>query len=199
MTEVLVRLITENIAAWGYAGIFFLMVLESACLPVPSEIIMVFGGFLVFQGKLALWPVVLAGTVGNLVGSWIAYYIGKRGGRPLLLRYGKYLLISEAKLEAADRFFQRSGSAAVFFGRLLPVVRTFISLPAGVAEMSITKFSAYTFFGSLPWSLLLAYIGISLGANWRDIIEIFHRIDYLVVLAALVTVVSLLMLRRRRS
>lgn len=174
------------------------MLLESACLPVPSEIIMVFGGFLVFKGELDFWWVVLAGTFGNLFGSWVAYYIGRQGGRPLLLRYGRYVLVSRSKLEMAERFFERSGSAAVFVGRLLPVVRTFVSLPAGVAQMDLGKFSFYTFFGSLPWSILLTYLGISLGANWQDIIGVFHRLDYVIVIGALVAAALWFLIWHRR-
>ena len=148
--------IVINVIDWsGYAGVFFLMLVESCGIPMPSEVIMPFAGFLVAKGTLMFWPVVLLGAVGNLVGSWLAYFIGARGGRPLLEKYGKYVLISGHDLDMADRWFIRYGEATVFFGRLLPVVRTFISFPAGMFRVNILKFSILTLRALLS---LLAFI-----------------------------------------
>ncbi|HZD18909.1 MAG TPA: DedA family protein [Actinomycetota bacterium] len=150
------------------------MVLESACVPIPSEVTMVFGGALVTATVLApeqqldLWFVVLAGTGGNLVGSWLAYWAGYAGGRPLIDRWGKYLLIRPHEVDRAHEWFERYGEAAVFGGRLLPVVRTFISLPAGVVRMRFWRFTLYTVLGCLPWSLALAWVGYLLGERWED-------------------------------
>jgi membrane protein DedA with SNARE-associated domain len=173
----------------GYLGIVLLMALESAFLPVPSEIIMPFAGFAVFQGLMDFWLVVLAGTVGNLVGSLAAYYVGIRGGRPLLEKYGKYILISKRELDWADHLFAKYGSKIIFISRLLPVIRTAISLPAGIAKMDIKKFSFYTFVGSLPFCIALTYIGVVLGENWTSISGWFHYLDILVVVGAIAGVI----------
>jgi membrane protein DedA with SNARE-associated domain len=157
------------------------MAIESANVPLPSEIILPFGGFLVSQEVLNFWGVVLAGTVGGTVGSVISYLVGSWGGRPLVLRYGRYFGVSREKLALADRWFARYGEATVFFTRLLPVVRTFISLPAGISRMNIRRFIIYTFLGSLPWSIALTYVGLLLGENWHRIKLWFHRLDYLVM------------------
>lgn len=157
------------------------MALESACIPIPSEIIMPFSGFLVFAGRFSLWQIVLWGTVGNLAGSILAYYVGLFGGLPLIEKYGKYILISHRDLNKAHRWFEKHGQGAVFFGRLLPIVRTFISLPAGIARMNFKKFCIYTFFGALPWSYLLAYAGLKMGENWENLRIYFDKFNYLIV------------------
>jgi len=174
--------IVNVISVSGYPGIGILMALESACLPVPSEIIMPFSGYLVLTGKFSLWAVVLAGTIGNLLGSIAAYFVGYCGGRPLIEKYGKYILLSAHDLDIAEGWFKKYGSASVFFSRLLPVVRTFISFPAGVAKMPFWKFCFYTVAGSLPWSILLTYVGIVLGENWKSIEVYFRRFDWLVII-----------------
>ncbi len=171
-------LIVNIISSFGYCGVTFLMALESACLPVPSEIIMPFAGFLVFNGTFSLWPVVLWGTIGNLIGSIIAYIVGYYGGRPLIEKYGKYILISRRELALADSWFQKYGGLSVFFSRLLPVVRTFISLPAGIAKMPFGKFCFYTFLGSLPWSFVLTYAGLIMGENWQELEVYFKKFDW---------------------
>lgn len=173
--------VTESIAALGYWGVGVGMVIESANVPLPSEIILPFGGFLVSQGLLNFWGVVLAGTAGGTVGSMISYFVGSWGGRPLVLRYGRYFGVSREKLDLVDRWFARYGEATVFFARLLPVVRTFISLPAGVSRMNFVRFVIYTFLGSLPWSVALTYVGLMLGENWHLIKPWFHRMDFLVI------------------
>jgi membrane protein DedA with SNARE-associated domain len=184
--------ITDTIATYGYLAIFLLMVLESACIPIPSEVTMVFGGALVSASFLApdqqlnLIAVTLAGTFGNLVGSWLAYWAGLAGGRPLMDRFGRYLLIRPHEIDRAHDWFQRYGSPTVFFGRLLPVVRTFISLPAGVARMGFWRFSVYTLLGCLPWCFALAYIGYLLGEQWETIERVFQPFAWAIAIALLI-------------
>lgn len=177
------RFITSAIAHSGYAGIFFLMAIESACIPIPSEVIMTFSGYLVHLGRFNLEWAALAGALGCNAGSIVAYAAGAYGGRPLAEKYGRYVLVSSHDLELADRWFARYGDAAVFFARLLPVVRTFIALPAGVARMNFVRFNIYTFLGSLPWCWALAYAGMKLGAHWNVIQPYFHRFDTAIVAA----------------
>jgi membrane protein DedA with SNARE-associated domain len=174
--------IVNFISSLGYGGIGILMALESACIPIPSEIIMPFSGYLVFSGKFSLWLVVFWGTIGNLIGSIIAYLVGFYGGRPLIEKYGKYLFLSKEDLDRAQRWLGRYGSLSIFFSRMLPIVRTFISLPAGIARMPVWKFSLFTFIGSLPWVLFLTYIGVITGENWSKIEVYFRRFDWLIIL-----------------
>jgi membrane protein DedA with SNARE-associated domain len=156
-----------------WPGVILLMAVESACIPLPSELIMPLAGWMLIKDKgLGFEWVVLAGlcgAIGNTIGSLIAYYAGARGGRPLVERYGKYILLSHHDLDLADRFFQRWGNWAVFFARLIPIVRTFVSLPAGISNMPVGKFTLYTFAGSFPWSMALAAGGYFLGENWEDL------------------------------
>lgn len=173
----------------GLPGIVLLMAIESACIPLPSEVIMPFSGYLVFLGKHTLWAVSLAGAIGCVAGSVPAYYLGMYGGRPLIEKYGKYVLMSRRDLDMADRWFARHGEATVFFARLLPVIRTFIAFPAGVARMEMKRFIAYTFAGSLPWCLALAYLGMALGAKWPTIREYFHKFDVAIGIAIVAGVV----------
>jgi len=184
--------IVAVISASGLLGIALLMAVESACIPLPSEIIMPFAGYLVFTGKFSLILVATAGALGCNLGSAIAYFVGYRGGRPLIERWGRYILMSHEDLERAERFFARFGSLAVFIARLLPVVRTFIALPAGIARMPQLKFHIYTFLGSWPWCLALAWIGYRLGQAWESdplLHRIMHRLDLVMVLAILLAVV----------
>jgi membrane protein DedA with SNARE-associated domain len=191
----LTQLIIDNVASYGYAAIFVLMVLESACIPIPSEVTMVFGGalvsatFLAPELQLEFWPVVVAGTLGNLVGSWIAYWVGYVGGRPFVARWGRYVLIRPHEVDRAHDWFERYGEAAVFFGRLLPVVRTFISLPAGVVRMPFWKFTVFTVLGCLPWSLALTWLGYELGERWETVERILRPISWAVAIAVLLAVV----------
>lgn len=159
------------------------MALESACLPVPSEIIMPFAGFLVWEGKLIFWKVIVWGAVGNLIGSVAAYAVGYWGRRELVARYGKYILISAHDLAWADRWFQKYGQFTVFFSRLMPIIRTFISLPAGISRMNFKKFCFYTFLGSVLWSCFLAWAGLILGENWDELGVYFHRFDLIIAIA----------------
>lgn len=186
ITIILVNFITGIILKIGYTGIFILMTLESAALPIPSEIIMPFSGFLVFEEKLSFWLVVLAGTMGNLAGSIILYFIGKYVGRPVIINYGKYFLIREKELILAENWFQKYGNTTVFFSRLLPVIRTYISLPAGLTRMPILKFSFYTGIGSLPWIIILTYAGIILGGQWNTLENYFRQLDLIIVIIIII-------------
>jgi membrane protein DedA with SNARE-associated domain len=178
--EFLASFIISIISSGGYPGVIFLMAIESACIPLPSEIIMPFSGYLVFREEFGLFWVGLAGAFGCVVGSVPAYYLGLYGGRPLIEKYGKYVLVSHHDLDLADRWFARYGDWAIFFSRLLPVVRTFISFPAGVAKMNVPRFIIYTFVGSFPWCLGLAYIGMKLGENWDTLGVYFHKFDIVI-------------------
>ena len=180
--EFLSTYIVNIIASIGYAGIFLLMTVESACTPLPSEIVMPFGGFAAQRGDLNFILVVLAGTLGCLAGSLIAYSVGYYGGRPLLKKYGRYVFIKDHDIDLADRWFNKYGSKAVFVARLLPIVRAFISLPAGIARMDIKRFTAYSFLGSLPWCFALAYVGVLLGDNWGTLEHYWIYLDIATVL-----------------
>jgi membrane protein DedA with SNARE-associated domain len=191
--------ITDPIVNWavnvvgdlGLWGIALLMVPESACIPIPSEATMLFAGFNVSEGRYSLWAAVLVGTFANLVGSWIAYAVGYFGRIELLEKHGKALHIKKSQLEWADRWFEKYGSYAVFFSRMLPIIRTFISLPAGVARMPFWKFSVLTFLGALPWVFALTFIGKQVGANWEDWKDQLHYVDYAVAAIIVVGIVYL--------
>ncbi|HEU5253924.1 MAG TPA: DedA family protein [Solirubrobacterales bacterium] len=187
---------TDFISSTGLPAVFILMTLESACLPVPSEAIMLFAGASVAAGDLTLFGVVAAGVLGNLVGSWIAYAVGYYG-RIDLLEKNKLIHISPKHLKWADDFFARYGDATIFFSRMLPIIRTFISLPAGVAKMPFWRFTVLTTLGCIPWVLMLALIGKSVGENWEEWRDHLHYLDYLVVVAVIVGVAYLLVRRRR--
>lgn len=181
--DILAQFVIATIDKIGYAGIFFLMLVESCGILMPSEVIMPFSGFLVADGKMTLWAITVAGTIGNLVGSLLAYWIAYKGGRPLIEKYGKYILISKHDLDLADRWFKNYGDWTVFFGRLLPVVRTYISFPAGIAKMDIKRFSIYTTLGALPWTLLFGWLGVKMGSNWELIREKLHNFDMAIGIA----------------
>ncbi|MEI6499118.1 MAG: DedA family protein [bacterium] len=169
--------VVGTIGQMGYFGVFILMLVESCGVLMPSEVIMPFSGFLVADGRLNFWGVALLGAFGNLVGSLLAYWIGYRGGRPLIEKYGRYILITKHDLNLADKWFAKHGELTVFFGRLLPVVRTFISFPAGISKMNLIKFSLYTFAGALPWCILFTYLGVKMGSNWENIRASLHNFD----------------------
>ncbi|MDO7786709.1 DedA family protein [Desulforamulus aquiferis] len=181
--EAFLHQVTVIISALGYWGVAIGMAIESANIPLPSEVILPFGGYLVYTGRLDFWGTVMAGTVGGTIGSIGSYYLGLRGGRPFIERYGPYVGITPRKLLVADRWFEKYGEATVFFTRLMPVIRTFISLPAGIARMNFKRFVIYTFLGSLPWSILLVYTGYALGQNWQAIKPWFHKMDILIGVA----------------
>ena len=170
----------------GYAGITLLMAIESACIPLPSELIMPFAGYLVYEGTMKLFWVATAGAIGCNLGSLVAYEIGYYGGRPLVEKYGRWILLSRRELDWADRFFLRWGYLAVFIARLLPVIRTFIALPAGIARMPRGRFHLYTFIGSWLWCFALAWFGMKLGENWRSLGKYFHQFD--AVISALLAI-----------
>jgi membrane protein DedA with SNARE-associated domain len=177
---ILSRFVINTISTLGYAGIVVTMAIESACIPLPSEIIMPFSGYLVTTGQFTMVSVTLAGAVGNVIGSILAYYAGVWGGRPFVERYGRYVLLSRRDLAIADHWFEKYGEAAVFFSRLLPVVRTFISLPAGIAGMNFPRFVLFTFIGSVPWCYGLAYVGVVMGERWEQLREYFHEFDIVI-------------------
>jgi membrane protein DedA with SNARE-associated domain len=182
MTEkilaVLAHFIIATISASGYAGVALLMGIESACVPLPSEIIMPFAGYLAFTGRFNIWLVATAGAIGCNLGSAVAYWIGAYGGRPMVNRFGRFVLLDHRDLDRTEHFFQKYGSITVFVARLLPVVRTFIALPAGIARMPQLRFHVYTFLGSWPWCFALAYAGMKLGEGWETdprFKAVFHR------------------------
>lgn len=178
--------ITTNVTNLGYSGIVIMMGIESACIPLPSEVIMPFGGYLVYKypTQYSIWWMGVAGAFGCVWGSAVAYWAGKFGGRPFVEKYGRYILVRHKDLDRADAWFAKHGEAAIFFSRLMPVVRTFISFPAGIARMNFSRFIIYTFAGSLPWCLGLAWVGKVLGNQWDTRLRgYFHKADVAIVLA----------------
>jgi membrane protein DedA with SNARE-associated domain len=205
--QIVIPFLNSLYGAVGYLGVLIAMAIESAMIPLPSELILPYAGFLVSdpsqlepltKGPWSFWIVVIAGTIGNTVGSLIAYAIGAWGGRPFLERYGRYLLIRHHEIELAERFFDRYGSATAFFSRLLPIVRTFISFPAGVARMPLGRFIAYSTAGAFLWSILLVYAGTVLGANWEDIRHALQPFDLAIAVAVVVLVVGFIWFRLGR-
>jgi len=189
-------------ARFGYVGVVIAMTIESACIPIPSELILPFAGWSVSRGlpepltgaPWSYWGAVIAGVTGNTLGSLLSYAVGYYGGRPLVVRYGRYVLISAHDLELAERWFARWGEATVFFSRMLPIVRTFISVPAGVARMPLWRFLLFSILGAIPWVMLLVWGGMVLGDHWRDIKASLRGLDYLVA-AAIVLAVGLFVWR----
>ena len=198
LTDPIVNLAVDVVEKLGLVGVFVLMVLESACIPVPSEATMLFAGFNVSDGEYSLFAAVSAGSVANLVGSWIAYAVGWYGRVDLIEKHGHKLFIKKHHLDWADRWFERHGDATVFFTRMLPIIRTFISLPAGVAKMPFWRFSVLTLAGCVPWVLMLTFIGKQAGDNWEKWKDNLHYVDYVVAAAIVVGVVYLLLRNRRR-
>ncbi|MFA6296573.1 MAG: DedA family protein [Patescibacteria group bacterium] len=188
LIDILANFVVKVIDILGYPGIFLLMLAESCGIPMPSEVIMPFSGFLVADGKLNFWLVVFIGAFGNLIGSLLAYWIGIKGGRPFIEKYGKFILISHHDLDLADSWFKRFGQWTVFFGRLLPVIRTYISFPAGIAEMNIAKFSLFTFLGAFPWCVLFTWLGVKMGNNWELIREKLHNFDMAILILVIVLI-----------
>jgi membrane protein DedA with SNARE-associated domain len=192
----IVNAATDFIDSVGVIGVFLLMLLESACIPVPSEAIMLFAGFNVSEGDMTLIGIIIAGVAGNVVGSWIAYAAGYYG-RIELLDKNRFIHLNRKHLDWADTWFQRHGDATVFFARMLPIIRTFISLPAGVARMPFWRFTALTTLGCIPWVTLLALIGREVGDSWEDWRDKLHYLDYAVVVAVIAGLIYLLIRRRR--
>src|SRR5690349_4664055 len=197
LTDPIVQFAVDVVDKLGLPGIFVLMVAESACIPIPSEGTMLFAGFNVAEGHYSMVVVVLVATLANLVGSWIAYAVGYFGRIDVLEKHGRKLHIKPSHLEWADRWFERYGSATVFFTRMLPIIRTFISLPAGVARMPFWRFTAFTVLGCLPWIFLLTFIGKQVGENWTQWKDSLHYVDYAVVAAVVLGVVFLVVRSRR--
>ena len=197
LTDPLVNFATDVVDKIGLLGIFILMALESACIPIPSEATMLFAGFNVSDGEYSLFAAVAVGSLANLVGSWVAWWVGKAGRVDILEKHGKKLHIKKSHLEWADRWFERHGDATVFFTRMLPIIRTFISLPAGVARMPFWRFSVLTLAGCIPWVFMLTYIGKEAGDNWEDWKDSLHYFDYFVAACIVVGVVYLVIRNRR--
>jgi membrane protein DedA with SNARE-associated domain len=198
LTDPIVEIATDVVAELGLTGIFVLMLLESACIPIPSEATMLFAGFNVSEGEYSLFAVTMVGSVANLVGSWLAYAVGYYGRVDILEKHGKKLHVKPEHLRWADRWFERHGDATVFFTRMLPIIRTFISLPAGVARMPFWRFSVLTFAGCVPWVFALSFIGREVGANWEDWKDSLHYFDYFVA-ACIVGGIAYLLIKRRRG
>jgi len=197
ITDPIVNVVVGVIDALGLPGIFFLMVLESACIPVPSEATFLFAGFNVAKGSYSLTAVVAVGTAANVVGSWIAYAVGYYGRVDILEKHGRKLHIKPSHLQAADRYFERHGDATVFFTRMMPIIRTFISLPAGVARMPFWRFSVLTFLGCLPWVFALTLIGQQVGDRWESWKDSLHYVDYAVAALNVIGVIYLVVRYRR--
>lgn len=191
----LANFVIQAISNTGYLGIFFLMLAESSLIPIPSEIIMPFSGYLASTGKLNPILIILAGSIGNLVGSLVAYVIGIKLGREFIVKYGKYVLLKKSHLEWTESYFKKYGDRSTFVSRLLPAIRTYISLPAGIAKMNLKKFSIYTFAGSIIWSTMLTYVGMTLGDQWT---RIRHYSDYMdgAVIVGLVVIVIIIAKKR---
>lgn len=179
----------EVIETTGYTGIFVLSALESAAIPIPSEVVIPFSGFLVMTGLFSLWGVVWVATLANVIGSLILFLVGKSSGRWIIEKYGKYLLIHKKDLDRADEWFERYGIKAVFFSRMLPVIRTFISLPAGIAKMNIWEFSIFTFLGALPWNFVLAVVGYKAGENWNILHSYFRKANIFILLSIIILII----------
>lgn len=193
MIELIGSWIIHFISTLGYFGVFILMTLESACIPIPSEVTMPFSGSLIAAGRFDFWILVIVGTLGNLAGSLLAYWLGAWGQeavvRKVIVKYGKYVLVSEHEYDRSERWFRNHGELMVFASRVLPVIRTFISLPAGVAKMNLTKFIIYTTVGSFIWTFILTKIGVTLGANWQSLEGYFRKFDVIIVVICAAIVV----------
>ena len=198
ITDSLVEMAVDVVDAMGLAGVFVLMLAESACIPIPSEATMLFAGFNVSNGEYSLLAATAVGSFANLVGSWLAYWVGYVGRIDLLEKHGSKLHIKKSHLDWADRWFERHGDATVFFARMVPIVRTFISLPAGVARMPFLRFSLFTLAGCIPWVLMLTFIGKEAGDNWENWKDKLHYVDYAVIAAIVIGVAYLLVRARRR-
>jgi membrane protein DedA with SNARE-associated domain len=195
----LIEFITSFIGQLGYSGIFFLMILESALIPIPSEIIMPFSGFLSSTGRLDPFLVTLSGSLGNVVGSVLTYYLGIKAGRKVILKYGKYILFRKEHLEITENLFRRYGDKISFAGRLLPGIRTYVSLPAGIGKTDFKKFVIYSFAGSLVWNSMLVYVGMNLGRNWKNIDKYSVYLDVAAVLSVAVFIVWFIYKTKRKS
>lgn len=190
--------IIRLLGAWGYWAVTVGMALESACMPVPSEIVLPFAGYLVFRGDLTFLEAASAGLLGGMIGSVASYMVGRIGGRPFILKYGRRFLITEKNLSRADRWVEKYGDKAAFWARFFPIVRTFISLPLGIAKMSFGRFFVYSLAGSIPWTLALIYAGKVLGENWEEVSHYGDYFDLLVVIGLVVLLIVFLKKHRGR-
>lgn len=200
--EAIINFLEKYISQFGYLAIFILMFLESVFVPIPSEVIMPFGGFLAATGKLNLVLVTLVGSIANLFSSYAVYYIGKLGGRPFLEKYGKHVFLGKEELDKAEKWFNHRGELTVFITRLLPGIRTLISLPAGMAKMNLTKFSIYTILGVIPWCFLLAYLGYIFGENWKIILDYYNKFEYIffaIIILIIVAFLIFVFIRKRKQ
>lgn len=188
----------QFIDAWGYYAVAILMAMENACIPIPSELILGFAGYMIYAGRMTFTMAMVAGMVGGMAGSYFAYYVGHYGGRPFVDKYGKYFFVKKSHVDIAQEWFDKYGIKAVFFSRMLPVVRTFISLPAGFAHVDMRQFFFYTFIGSLPWTALILFIGMMLGEGWKVMMEVGHEIS-LAVAAILVIICIVLYVQYKRK
>ena len=188
----------QFIDGWGYYAVAILMALENACIPIPSELILGFAGYMIYAGRMTFTMAMVAGMVGGMLGSYFAYYVGHYGGRPFVDKYGKYFFVKKSHVDIAQEWFDKYGIKAVFFSRMLPVVRTFISLPAGFAHVDMRQFFFYTFIGSLPWTALILFIGMMLGEGWKVMMEVGHEIS-LAVAAAIVIICIVLYVQYKRK
>lgn len=188
----------QFIDGWGYYAVAILMALENACIPIPSELILGFAGYMIYAGRMTFTMAMVAGMVGGMAGSYFAYYVGHYGGRPFVDKYGKYFFVKKSHVDIAQEWFDKYGIKAVFFSRMLPVVRTFISLPAGFAHVDMKPFFFYTFIGSLPWTALILFIGMMLGEGWKVMMEVGHEIS-LAVAAILVIICVVLYVQYKRK
>jgi membrane protein DedA with SNARE-associated domain len=198
VTNSIIDWITRLIGEHGFPAVLGLMTLESACIPIPSEVIQLFAGYAVSQHHMTFFAAVSAGVLGNVIGSWIAWAVGWYGGRPFIERYGRYIHVSHARLELAERWFERHGEAAVLIGRCVPLIRSFISLPAGIARMPFWRFTLFTLIGCIPWVVGLTLIGVQVGPSWERWRHRFEYLDYVVVAAIVIGIVYLYLRARRR-
>ena len=198
--EQLSQVFLEFIASWGYFAVAVLMAMENACIPIPSELILGFAGYLVFAGKMTFGGALVAGMIGGMAGSVFAYVVGHKGGRSFVDKYGHYFFVKKSHVDIAQRWFDKYGIKAVFFSRMLPVVRTFISLPAGFAHVDMKKFLVMTFAGSLPWTALILFAGMMLGESWKILTKIGHEASIVfVIICAAILAVFYVRYRRRKS
>jgi membrane protein DedA with SNARE-associated domain len=193
----IIEFITQLISSWGYAGIYITMTLESTLIPIPSEVVIPFAGFLAYMGEMNIWLIVLVSSFANLTGSIIAYEVGKYLGRGFIERYGKYVLLNMGHLQLVERWFDKYGSLTILFSRMLPLVRTINALPAGIGKMNFPKFCIYTFIGSIPWNLALVLVGYLLKENWSILEKYSLYIDILAILVVAAVIFSIT--RRIRS
>lgn len=192
-------ILTQDVGQYGYLAVFITMALESACIPIPSEIVMPYAGYLVTQNQMTILNATIVASLANLSGSWIAYFVGRYGGRSFIEKYGKYVFLSYKHLAWADKWFAEKGDITVLVSRMLPAVRTFISLPAGITRMNFFRFSIYTFIGALPWNLALVYVGYVFAGNWDLMQDYLHKFNYVIWGTLGLLVIAYILYRRQKK